>query len=335
MQVLHHPESGLVPPSGTAVTIGAYDGVHRGHQAVIARVRELAGPAGSGRVVVTFDRHPARVVRPESAPELLCDLTRSSSCWPTPASIDHSSSTSTRSGPGRPADDFVREVLVRVPRRPPRGGRRGLPLRPPPPGNVALLEEMGAELEFEVVGHDLVGACRPGNRWPARLGTRSRPRPSGGRWSQGRPTTPRCSVVPTRSAVRSSTATSGAAPRVPHRQRGHARDPPAPPTGSTPVVGPPRGGGTLRLRLPRPPPTFYEQPASLLEVHCSTSEGDLYGEEVRVHFDGAGCGPRKFDTIEALGRSWPSTARGARASRVIPFLGGASTGARHEPCRRT
>ncbi len=56
------------PEVGTAVTIGAYDGVHRGHQAVIATVRRLATERGLATAVVTFDRHPASVVRPESAP---------------------------------------------------------------------------------------------------------------------------------------------------------------------------------------------------------------------------------------------------------------------------
>ena len=56
------------------MTIGAYDGVHRGHQSVIAAVRSKARAEGALSVVVTFDRHPASVVRPESAPLLLTDL---------------------------------------------------------------------------------------------------------------------------------------------------------------------------------------------------------------------------------------------------------------------
>ena len=56
------------------VTIGAYDGVHRGHVAVIERVKRLAAEGGMATAVVTFDRHSASVVRPESAPLLLTDL---------------------------------------------------------------------------------------------------------------------------------------------------------------------------------------------------------------------------------------------------------------------
>src|SRR6185436_16424305 len=59
------------PGERAVVTIGAYDGVHLGHQAVIADVRRLAEREGAKSVVLTFDRHPATIVRPESAPQLL------------------------------------------------------------------------------------------------------------------------------------------------------------------------------------------------------------------------------------------------------------------------
>ena len=58
----------------SVVTIGAYDGVHRGHQTVIEQVRQQAEILDARSVVVTFDRHPASVVRPASAPLLLTDL---------------------------------------------------------------------------------------------------------------------------------------------------------------------------------------------------------------------------------------------------------------------
>lgn len=59
------------PDQRAVVTIGAYDGVHLGHRAVIRQVRERAAELGALSVVVTFDRHPASVVRPDSAPRLL------------------------------------------------------------------------------------------------------------------------------------------------------------------------------------------------------------------------------------------------------------------------
>jgi len=57
----------------SVITIGSYDGLHHGHRAVIAQVRQRAAQLGARSVVVTFDRHPASVIRPESAPKLLAN----------------------------------------------------------------------------------------------------------------------------------------------------------------------------------------------------------------------------------------------------------------------
>ena len=57
----------------TVATVGNFDGVHRGHQHVVARAREVAGE--QDRVVaVTFDPHPMAVLRPEHAPQTLTSL---------------------------------------------------------------------------------------------------------------------------------------------------------------------------------------------------------------------------------------------------------------------
>ena len=53
---------------GGAVTVGNFDGVHRGHARIIERLRERAREAGGPSVVFTFDPHPVRLLRPESAP---------------------------------------------------------------------------------------------------------------------------------------------------------------------------------------------------------------------------------------------------------------------------
>jgi riboflavin kinase/FMN adenylyltransferase len=61
-------------PSGwgrSVVTIGVFDGVHRGHQQIIGHAVERAREAGLNSVVVTFDPHPAEVVRPGSHPAML------------------------------------------------------------------------------------------------------------------------------------------------------------------------------------------------------------------------------------------------------------------------
>jgi riboflavin kinase / FMN adenylyltransferase len=60
--------------SGTVVTIGNFDGVHRGHLALVGRAVELARASGGRSVAVTFDPHPAAVLRPGTAPPLLQSL---------------------------------------------------------------------------------------------------------------------------------------------------------------------------------------------------------------------------------------------------------------------
>jgi riboflavin kinase/FMN adenylyltransferase len=53
------------------VTIGSFDGVHRGHLAVLARVRSAAAEIGAEAAVVTFDPHPRCVLRPHQCPPTL------------------------------------------------------------------------------------------------------------------------------------------------------------------------------------------------------------------------------------------------------------------------
>lgn len=66
------PRSALPPEvEGTVVTVGTFDGVHRGHRAVLREIETRARDRGLRSVLVTFDRHPLTVVRPEDAPPLL------------------------------------------------------------------------------------------------------------------------------------------------------------------------------------------------------------------------------------------------------------------------
>ncbi len=58
------------------VTIGVFDGVHRGHQSLIRQAVEVAAEAGLPTVLMTFDPHPAEVVRPGSHPAQLTTLRR-------------------------------------------------------------------------------------------------------------------------------------------------------------------------------------------------------------------------------------------------------------------
>jgi riboflavin kinase/FMN adenylyltransferase len=57
--------------SETALTVGSFDGVHRGHQAVLAELAQRARGEGLRSVVLTFEPHPLEVVNPSAAPRLL------------------------------------------------------------------------------------------------------------------------------------------------------------------------------------------------------------------------------------------------------------------------
>jgi len=58
-------------PGPTHLAIGVFDGLHIGHQAVIGHAVDSSHQTGGSAVVVTFDPHPVRVLRPEKAPRLL------------------------------------------------------------------------------------------------------------------------------------------------------------------------------------------------------------------------------------------------------------------------
>jgi riboflavin kinase / FMN adenylyltransferase len=64
-----YPLPGLA--HGATVTVGSFDGVHLGHQAVLREIDRRARAAGRVSVLVTFDPHPLEVVNPEAAPPLL------------------------------------------------------------------------------------------------------------------------------------------------------------------------------------------------------------------------------------------------------------------------
>src|SRR5271156_5916434 len=112
MHVVMGLERCTPPAGGSAVTIGAYDGVHLGHQHLIGELQRLARPEGLATAVVTFDRHPGTVVRPDSAPRLLTDLDQKLELLAAagvdmtvvvPFDMDRANET---------AEEFVLEVLV-------------------------------------------------------------------------------------------------------------------------------------------------------------------------------------------------------------------------------
>src|SRR3989442_14848711 len=81
MEVVHGLEGlgGVPRGEGTAVTVGFFDGVHRGHQAVFRRTVDVATSRGLIPVAVTFDRHPREILTPGLEPKLLTTLERKES----------------------------------------------------------------------------------------------------------------------------------------------------------------------------------------------------------------------------------------------------------------
>jgi riboflavin kinase/FMN adenylyltransferase len=72
MDVIHFPDDPRPARwSQPVLALGNFDGVHRGHRKILDRVHRVAEERGATSVVMTFDPHPPRVVRPDKAPPLL------------------------------------------------------------------------------------------------------------------------------------------------------------------------------------------------------------------------------------------------------------------------
>jgi riboflavin kinase/FMN adenylyltransferase len=299
------------PPEGTVLTIGAYDGVHRGHRSVIASVRAEAAARGARSAVVTFDRHPASVVRPESAPHLLTDREQKLELL---AATGVDVTVMLRFDADRAsesAEDFVRHILV-----------EGLGVKAVVVGadfhfgyhrrgNVELLRDMGTEFGFEVLPVELLG--RPDGVHEPISSTSIRRSLAGGQVEAaaellGRPYEVR-------------------GPVERGDQRGRLLGFPTanvmvPDTMCFPADGvyagfyerPTGEVHACAINLGRRP-TFYEHAeVSLLEAHLLDFDGDLYGERAKVRFVAFLRSERKFDGIEALKVQLAQDIAAARAS---------------------
>jgi riboflavin kinase/FMN adenylyltransferase len=72
MDVIHFPDDQRPSRwSHPVLALGNFDGLHRGHRKILDRLRRVAAERGATSVVMTFDPHPPRVVRPDKAPPLL------------------------------------------------------------------------------------------------------------------------------------------------------------------------------------------------------------------------------------------------------------------------
>lgn len=138
------------------VTIGVFDGVHKGHQATIGHAVARARELGVKSVVVTFDPHPAEVVRPGSHPAVLTEPARKAELIEALGADVLCVVPFTPEFSRLPAEAFVHDILVEhlhaalvVVGDNFRFGHRAA-------GDVALLERLGRTFGFGVEGAPLV-----------------------------------------------------------------------------------------------------------------------------------------------------------------------------------
>ena len=96
----------------TAVVIGNFDGVHRGHRHVLGRAREVADAQGLLLVAVTFDPHPMAVLRPEHAPSMLSHVEDRAALLADAGADDVLALPFDRDVASWTPEEFVRRVLV-------------------------------------------------------------------------------------------------------------------------------------------------------------------------------------------------------------------------------
>jgi riboflavin kinase/FMN adenylyltransferase len=295
---------GIPADRGTVATVGTFDGVHLGHWAVLQEIRARAEAAGRRSVLVTFDPHPLRIVRPEHAPPLLTTpvekkeiLAESGLDWAVFVTFTERLS---RYEPRR----FVEEILV---------GRLGVEelvigydhgFGRDREGDPASLERMGRELGFSV---DVVSPVSAGGSAisSSRIrGLLSKGDVEAAARCLGRPYSIRGIVVRGDGRGRQLGFPTANLQVV-------GGDKLIPPPGIYAVRGVLRSGshaGALHLG---PRPTFKGSPPSI-ELHLVDFEGEIYGEEVRVDFVDRLRGVEPFTTVDALVRQIRSDVEAAR-----------------------
>ena len=308
MEVLTYPGRVALAGPGAAVGIGAYDGVHLGHRAVIHEVHRLAEERHCQTAVVTFDRHPAIVVRPDSAPKLLTDLEQKLELLEAEgvdvALVVRFDEERARES----AEDFAREVLVGclnaqavvVGHDFHFGHNRG--------GNVALLARLGGEHGFTVLGLSLVGA-----EGEAVSSTRIRQLVAAGEVEEA-------ALLLDRPHEVRGTVVAG------DRRGRELGFPTANVAVPDEILLPADGiyaGWYTRPDGTRHPaainvgrrPTFYDDaPVSLVEPFLLDFSGDLYGERARVAFVSRLRDEVKFDSVAALVEQMHRDVDAARAA---------------------
>ena len=271
-------ESGLPPTvKGTVVTVGTFDGVHRGHLDVIQRLVSRAAEVGMPSLLVSFDPHPLEIVNPSAAPLLLSTSEEKLEVI-AETGLDYFALVPfTHSLASYGAEEFVDRILRARFRMAELligydhgfGHRRA--------GNVSVLQTLGRERGFKV---DVVDAVSLGDGQHV-SSTSIRRAVAGGDLLRaaeglGRPYSVSGSVVAGNARGRElGFATINLSPSPPRKL--------LPPEGVYAVmVQTPRGrfGGMMNLG---PRPTFGDYERSI-EAHLFDVDADFYGMRVRIDF---------------------------------------------------
>lgn len=283
---------GIPTDRGTVVTVGTFDGVHRGHWAVLQEIRRRARASGRRSVLVTFHPHPLTIVRPEHAPALLTTPDEKKEVL-AESGLDFAVFLAfTRALSRYSPERFVREILVD------RLGVEELVIGydhgfgKGRSGDAETLQGIGDRLGFQV---DVVGPVAAGD--DPISSTRIRQAVTGAelavaREGLGRPYSARGLVV----------RGDGRGRRIGFPTANLAGFDPAkllPPAGVYAVRAVLRRGSWMGALHLGPRPTFQGATPSV-EVHLLGFEGDLYGEELRVDFIERIRGVTPFASARAL-----------------------------------
>jgi riboflavin kinase / FMN adenylyltransferase len=152
LQVVKDPYRPVDLPRGGVVTVGNFDGVHLGHQAMLRDVARRAGELGAPAVVVTFEPHPLKVLHPERAPRMIQTLRQREEAIEA-CGIDALVLVPfTRDFSLTPAEDFIRDLLVkRLAAREVHVGEHFMFGRERG-GNMEVLRRIGGAAGFTVTG---------------------------------------------------------------------------------------------------------------------------------------------------------------------------------------
>ncbi len=287
------PSAPLPPlPRGSTVTVGSFDGVHRGHQAVLQEIARRAADAGRSSVLVTFEPHPLEVVNPQAAPPLLTTgPERREILAQTPLDYVFFLRFDRRLAALSP-EEFVRGVLLeRCAMRelvigPDHGFGRGRS------GDVETLRRLGASLSFDV---DVVADVNVGDQHVS--SSRIRRAVAGGDLDTaarmlGRPYSVSGVVGQGERRGRTIGVPTINLTDVPPQKL-------LPPDGVYAVQVEWRGGRTGGMMNQGPKPTFEDGRRSL-EAHLFGFEGELYGEWVRIEWVERLRDIRRFASVEQL-----------------------------------